>query len=197
MGFRAPTYRTIATNVVLAVLLACGVAAQARADTLDGALEVRSAYINVDEGVFKLSAKIDYPVNDDIRTALKDGITLTFNLDLVVSRERRYWVDDDVAEYSLRREMTYHTVSDRYVIREPRSGEQQSYASVDEALQALGNVDAWPILVQPQLVPGGRYRVAVRAGVRRGRLSDTLRVLLFWTDDWHRESEWYSWSLPR
>ena len=38
---------------------------------------------------------------------------------------------------------------------------------------------------------------AFRAGVRRGRLSDTLRVLLFWTDDWHRESEWFSWSLQR
>ena len=25
----------------------------------------------------------------------------------------------------------------------------------------------------------------------------TVSVLLFWTDDWHRESEWFSWSLQR
>ena len=45
--------------------------------------------------------------------------------------------------------------------------------------------------------PTAQYRVSLRAGVRRGRLPDTLRVLLFWTDDWHRESEWFSWSLQR
>jgi hypothetical protein len=22
-----------------------------------------------------------------------------------------------------------------------------------------------------------------------------LRVLMFWTDDWHRVSEWYTWPL--
>jgi hypothetical protein len=37
----------------------------------------------------------------------------------------------------------------------------------------------------------------VRASVRRGRLTDALRALMFWSDDWQRESEWYSWSLPR
>jgi hypothetical protein len=24
-----------------------------------------------------------------------------------------------------------------------------------------------------------------------------LRVLMFWTDDWHRVSEWYTWPLLR
>ena len=64
-------------------------------------------------------------------------------------------------------------------------------------LDALGTVDAWPFLLSPQLSGNRQYRVALRAGVRRGRLSDTMRVLMFWTDDWHRESEWFSWSLQR
>jgi len=58
-------------------------------------------------------------------------------------------------------------------------------------------VDAWPILVASQISPNREYRVSLRAGVRRGQLADTLRVLLFWTDDWHQESEWFSWSLQR
>jgi hypothetical protein len=28
-------------------------------------------------------------------------------------------------------------------------------------------------------------------------LTDALRVLMFWSDDWQRQSEWYAWSLPR
>jgi hypothetical protein len=171
----------------------------ARADPLDGVLEVRSAYVAIDQGVFQLFARVAYPVNDDIRAALKDGLMLTFDLDVIVSRERRFWVDETVAEYTLKRELIYHAVSDRYVTRDldARSSDQHSYATLEEALEALGTVEAWPFLVSPQLSMNRQYRVSLRAGVRRGRLPDTLRVLLFWTDDWHRESEWFSWSLQR
>jgi hypothetical protein len=186
--------------LLVGVLLAVGVAPGARADALDGVLEVRSAYVNIDQGVFQLYARVQYPVNDDIRAALKDGLKLTFELDTVVSRERRFWMDADVFNYTLKRELMYHAVSDRYVTRELDSrspNPQHSYVTLEEALEALGTVDAFPILVSSQLAPNREYRVSLRAGVRRGQLADTLRVLLFWTDDWHRESEWFSWSLQR
>jgi hypothetical protein len=181
---------------VLAGFVAFAVPA-ARADALDGALDVRSAYINVDRGVYQLFAKVIYPDNEAIRTALRDGVTLAFDIEVVVARERRYWFDGDVAQFTLRRELSYHTVTDRFLVRDAPDGEQQSYATLETALDALGSVEGWPILVQPQLVSRGRYRISVRAGVRRGRLADAMRMLLFWSDDWHRESEWYSWSLPQ
>jgi hypothetical protein len=185
-------------TLLAAALCAFG-AGRVHADVLDGVLEVRSAYVNVEEGVFQLFARVTYPVNDDIRAALKDGLMLSFDLDVVVSRERRFWVDETVAEYTLRRELLYHAVSDRYVTRdvEPDGADQHSYATLEEALEALGTVEAWPFLLSPQVAGNRDYRVSLRAGVRRGRLPDSLRVLLFWTDDWHRESEWFSWSLQR
>ena len=185
---------------LLLALAALVGAVPARADALDGLLEVSSAYAVPENGVYQLFARVAYPVNDDIRAALKDGLTLTFDLDVVVSRERRFWMDEGVAEYTLRRELSYHAISDRYVARDMdarNGGEQHTYATLEEALQALGTVDAWPFLLSPQLTANRQYRVSLRAGVRRGRLPDTLRVLLFWTDDWHRESEWFSWSLQR
>ncbi len=183
----------------LAVALVSFGAGAVRAEGLDGLLEVRSAYVNIEQGVFQLFAKIAYPVNDDIRAALKDGLMLSFDLDVVVSRERRFWMDETVAEYTLKRELLYHAVSDRYVTRDvdPGNTEQHNFATLEEALEALGTVEAWPFLVSPQLSVNRDYRVALRAGVRRGHLPDSLRVLLFWTDDWHRESEWFSWSLQR
>jgi hypothetical protein len=183
--------------VLLAVLLAGTWQAAASADALEGVLDVRSAYVDVDRGVYQLFAKVIYPDNDRIRASLRDGTTLAFDLDVVVSRERRYWFDGDVAKFTLRRELWYHTVSDRFVMRDVPDGEQKTFATLEAALEALGSVEGWPVLVQPQLVSKGKYRVSVRAGMRRGRLSDTLRTILFWTDDWHRESEWYSWSLPQ
>ncbi len=178
--------------VLLLGAAACGFAL---ADALDGVLEVRSAYVDVDKGVFLLHARVEYPMNPGIRDALRDGVTLTFDLDTRVERERKFWFNAAIVDLTLRRELAYHAVSDRYVVRDVRSGEQVSFPTLEEALAFLGKVDGWPILVEPQL-GGGSYVVSVRAGVRRGQLPSSLRVLLFWTNDWHRESEWYSWSLP-
>jgi len=188
-----PLMRRLFVALFSATLL--GLAVSAHADALDGVLEVRSAYVNVDNGVFLLHARIEYPNNPEIRDALRDGITLSFDLDTRVERKRRYWLDAEIVALTLRRELSYHAVSERYIVRDVRSGDQQSYATIEEALKQLGTVDGWPILVEPQL-DGGMYEVSVRAGVRRGRLPSSLRALMFWTDDWHRTSEWYSWSLP-
>jgi len=187
-------------HIIPAALLACfGVATSAFGNALDGVLAVSSAYVNVDNGVFKLHARVEYPENEDIRAALGDGVTLMFDLEANVARERRYWWDAGVVASSLRRELSYHAVSNRYVVRDSGTGigsRQDSYATLHEALVAIGTVDDWPLLVEPQISPDARYRVSVRASVRRGRLPDTLRALMFWSDSWHRTSEWYSWSLP-
>ena len=184
-------------STLLAAACAIGLAVWSLsiADALDGVLEVRSAYVNIEKGVFLLHARVEYPVSPTIRNALRDGVSLTFDLDARVDRERHYWFNANVVDVTLRRELTYHAVSDRYLVRDTRTRDQESFSTLDEALDYLGKVDAWPILVEPQL-DGGSYTISVRAGMRRGHLPASLRAILFWTDDWARVSEWYTWSLP-
>jgi hypothetical protein len=165
------------------------------ADALDGVLQVRSAFVDLDHSVFQLHARIDYPMTPAISDALRDGVDLLFDVDARVERARRFWFDSTVVDLTLRRELAYHTVADRYVVRDPDSGDQQTFATLDAALQYLGSVDGWPILVAPQLETGAQYQISVRAGIHRGHLSSSLRALLFWTDDWSRVSSWYKWSL--
>ncbi|HUN72257.1 MAG TPA: DUF4390 domain-containing protein [Steroidobacteraceae bacterium] len=167
----------------------------ALADALDGVLQVSSAYVNFDGGVIQLYARVQYPLNPAIQKALQDGVTLTFDLEAKVDRVRHLWFDANVVDLTLQRELAYHVVTDRFVVRDVRSGDEKSFETLKEALAYLGKVDGWPILVEPQL-DGGRYIISVRAGVRRGKLPASLRALLFWTDDWQRVSKWYSWSLP-
>ena len=182
---------------LLTILCAIGLmlGGYASGNALEGVLEVRSAYVNIDKGVFLLYARVEYPESPAIRDALRDGITLTFDLEARVDRDRRFWFNASIVDLTLRRELTYHAVSDRYVVRDVRSGDQDNFATLDEALGSIGRVDGWPILVEPQL-DGGNYTISVRAGVRRGQLPASLRALMFWTDDWARQSEWYTWSLP-
>jgi hypothetical protein len=174
----------------------------AAADVLEGALSVDSAFVNRVNGVYQLHARVQYPLSDDTRTALRDGVSLSYSLEVEIARQRRYWLDAGVTSIVLRRDLAWHAVSERYVVREVGRADgngngQQAFSTLEEALAHLGTIDGWPIVVAPQLRAGGEYAVSVRASVRRGRMPDALRVLLFWTDDWQRESEWYTWSLPR
>jgi hypothetical protein len=88
-------------------------------------------------------------------------------------------------------------VSQRFILRDVDRGEQESYVALDEALVAAGVVSGWPVVVEPQLDADATYEIRVRAGIRRGRLPDALRALIFWSDGWNRSSKWYSWILPR
>jgi hypothetical protein len=165
------------------------------AGPLSGALEIRSAFVVVDHGVLLLSAHIQYPSSDLIRSALQEGVTLEFDLDISINRHRRLWFNATELETTLRRELSYHAVTNRYVVRDEAGTEQESFPTLDAALDKLDRVEDLPILVQSQLHDVGPWEAAVRAGMRRGHMPAALRALVFWTDDWHRTSDWYTWIL--
>ncbi|MCS6948763.1 MAG: DUF4390 domain-containing protein [Steroidobacteraceae bacterium] len=171
--------------------------ALAVADALDGRFEVRSAFVNLHDDVYHLSADVQYPSNQQMRVALADGVSLTFDLQVRIARERRYWFDNTLFHLTQRRRLEYHSVSDHYIVRDESNGTQRSFASFEAAIADLGKVESWPILTRAQLGRAAAYRIAVRASVQRGRLNDALRTIFFWTNDWQRTSEWYEWSLPR
>jgi Domain of unknown function (DUF4390) len=188
------TIRRLSVALVLLVALSAPYRVRG-AGPLAGDFQIRSAFVVVDHGVLQLSAHIEYPINDRIRSALRDGVTLAFDLDVIISRHRRLWFDATVLETTLRRELTYHAVTDRYVLRDVAGVEQESFPTLEAALEKLGRVEDLPILVESQLHGEAPWEIAVRAGVRRGRMPDALRALVFWTDDWHRTTDWYTWML--
>src|SRR5256885_9250045 len=86
----------------------------AHGDALDGLLEVRSAYVNLDRGVFLLHARIDYPMSPAIRRALRDGLTLTFELEVRVDRERRFRPSRNTAQLPPRPRLARHAARPRH-----------------------------------------------------------------------------------
>jgi hypothetical protein len=76
-------------------------------------------------------------------------------------------------------------------------GEQEFYVTLEQALQTIGAVSAFPVVTEPQLAPDAGYQISVRASMRRGSMPDALRTLIWWSDSWHRSTDWYTWSLPR
>jgi hypothetical protein len=189
------TYLVLRQLWLVIALLAGGLAHAGGA--LDGEFEVLTANATLREGVVELNAQVRYPLNDSIRAALQDGVTLTFDLEIGVSRPRHYWFDASELSLNLRHELSYHVISQRYVLRDAGGVEEASFPTLEAALEQLGQIQDLPIIVAAQLHGEGPWTLGVRAGVRRGRMPDALRALVFWSDDWHRTSDWYTWTLER
>jgi hypothetical protein len=156
--------------------------------------EIRSAYVERSEGVYQLNATIDFDLPEGARAAVRDGVPLTLHLEIVVRRQRSYWLDETVATLDQNYELLFHALSERYLVRNLNSGEQASYPTLDTALDALRVISNLPILDVPLVRPDSRHEISVRAALDVRTMPDTLRFILFWADDWRQRSEWYTWS---
>jgi hypothetical protein len=165
------------------------------ADGLEGRFEVRSADLQLKDGVYHLNAHVDLPVSDAVRRGLAEGVPLTLELDLDIERLRQLLPNSRVAELTQRYHLQYNAVSARYILRNDNSGQQESLSTIDAAIEQLSEVRSLPVLDKALISSDRRYEANVRAKVDYGSVPFTLRVVMFWVNDWHRESDWYTWTL--
>src|SRR5450755_396741 len=179
-------------GIVCALLATAALAAvlvqPLRADGLEGRFEVRSADLELKDGVYHLNARLDLPISDAVRRGLTEGVPLSLELDLGIKRVRQLLPNSSVAELTQHYHLQYNAVSARYILRNDNSGQQQSLGTVDAALELLSEVRGLPVLDRALLSPDRRYEASVRAKIDYGSVPFSLRMLMFWVNEWHRES---------
>ena len=185
--------------VLLAVLVANASYAQDEEirETREGYFEIRSAQSQLIDGVHMLDARMQLVLSGEALEALSSGFTLTIELQLELIRVRRWYLDDVEAELATRYELNYHPLSQRYIVRNLNSGEQDSFATLYSALNNLGRVQRLPLIDDTLLEPDSDYRVRARALLQTRQYSAPIRMIFFWRGQWQLESEWFEWMLVR
>jgi hypothetical protein len=162
-----------------------------------GYFDVRSASLTLVEGVHELDARLQLVLSADALKALNSGVTLTIELSLEVIRKKRFLPDDLEATLTTRYELQYLPLSQRYIVRNTNSGDQDSFATLYSALNNLGRIQALPVIDDEILDADAKYRIRLRALLSTRQYSAPLRFLFFWRDEWDLKSEWYEWRLER
>jgi len=155
-----------------------------------GYFEVRSATTSMVGGVHTLDARLQLVLSSEALEALSSGVPLTIELQLELIRVRRFVWDDAAAELALRYELEYRPLSQRYIVRNRNSGDQDSFATLYSALNNLGRVQGLPIIDDALLEADKKYRVRLRAMLNTQQYPAPLRLLFFWRDQWQLKSEW-------
>jgi hypothetical protein len=194
---RVPCPQRQGRSVFRAAWLLCFLATFAAPAFADTRLEVMGASVALDEGVYELDARLDLAIPEEGRRAIDAGLTLELDYHIEISRVRRYLPDAEVASLQQSYELSYHALSQRYLLRNLNTGEQQDFGTLQASLDRLAEVRGLPLIDSSLLEPGSTYEFRVRAELNLRTAPDTLGWLLFWTDDWSATSEWYAWTLRR
>jgi hypothetical protein len=181
--------------LLTAALLVVALVQPSRAEGLEGRFEARSADLELTDGVYHLNARLDLPISDAVRRGLIEGVPLSLELDLVIKRVRQLLPNSSVAELTQRYHLQYNAVSARYILRNDNSGQQESLGTIDEAIEHLSEVHSLPALDKALIARDRRYEAKVRAKIDFGSVPFTMRLLMFWVSDWHRECDWYAWTF--
>jgi hypothetical protein len=191
----ARTPRRLLTIVAILAALSWLTAMGQGQPVREGYFDVRSASTTLVEDVLHLEARLQLVLSDEALAALESGVPLTIELKLEFIRERRFMPDATDAELTLSYELEYRPLSQRYIVRNLNSGNQDSFATLYSALNNLGRIQDLPVLDVSILDDEADYRMRMRALLSTQQYPAPLRLLFFWRDQWQLTSEWFEWSL--
>lgn len=160
----------------------------------DGRFEIVDVNYRVEDGKWLTDLRAELKLSDQALEALNNSIALTLQYQFEITRVRRLWPDEVIARPRINIELRYLSLSQRYLIHNLDTGEQNSYATLFSALRQIGQVRDFALIEANKVTTNGRYRFAARVVLNRENLPGPLQMLAFWRGDFSLESRWSRWT---
>lgn len=164
---------------------------------------LRKAEIRMSDEGYQLTANFDIKLNPIVEDALTHGITINFLSEFTLTKSRWYWLNEVASKTELNTKLTYSALTRQYRIK--RGTLFQSFARLEDALQALGNQSSNPIspellnknsgYIVSLLTSNSDYTAYARMRLDVSQLPKPLQVNALTTEEWKMDSDGYSWKL--
>jgi hypothetical protein len=169
---------------VVATWLAALVISPAYADDI----EVRDAQLHATEEGLVLDADFDFELSPRLSDVVANGVPLYFRVDFELTRRRWYWFDESAASKRLQLRLSYHPLSRQY--RLSTGLLQQSFATLDEALNVLKRIRNWLVVDRTVTFDEADYDAAVRMRLDTTLLPKPFQLSALTSRDLQLDSPW-------
>ena len=176
------------------MVLALAGAAVAQPDD-EGHFEVRSASVELTDGIYYADADIDLRLSSEASELLHTWQPLTITVEVEFLNRLRLWWDTTEFQVRRRSQLSFRPVTDRYVVYNIDTNVTEAFITLSAALDFIGRVDGLAVVDESDLDEDRRYEVRVRAVLDKDDLPGPLRLIAFWRRDWSIASEWLQWRL--
>lgn len=171
-----------------ATLMACGEAAEM------GEIKVTRASVDTAGAGSRLRASIRYDFSESVLDALHHGVPLTVEWDLELRHHRDWFWDGTRRRIQQAATLSFHSLSERYVVTYDLTEQAQVFPSLMSALQALGTVDE-PVFLDLQPDADQKLYLRLRSRLDLASLPPPLQLPALMSSDWRTRSTWYQWPL--
>ena len=153
---------------------------------------VRGGVFATDEG-YALTAEFAIDLGQRIEETITHGVPLYFNLELDVTRPRRYWVDEHILGYALTYRISYNALTRQY--RLSTGTLHRSFESLADVLRAMGRIAALPVADKTTFKSGETYRAELRLALDNSQLPKPFQLDAVASRDWHVDAKVLKWQM--
>lgn len=147
------------------------------------------------DGLYLVDISIALELDEKIISALRHGVSLSFDVDVQIRRQRKWLWDKLVEEARLQYELKHHPLTDDYLITNTGDDNREQFQTLDEALRYLGSISNFPATVARKITRDESYIGLVRAELNIEELPPPLQPISYISSDWHLKSQWYEWII--
>ena len=118
------------------------------------------------DGRLLVTFRLSDAFNEDIRTAIHSGLTITFVYDIELRRGTSLWLDRTIAEATVMATVRYDNLTRRYYVTRREDGRLERADTVDRedvARDWLTSFDKLPLFNSDILERNGEYYLRIRA----------------------------------
>lgn len=159
---------------------------------LAAGITVEHAELAPAEEAYLLHADFIIDLNTEVEEAINKGVALNFLIEFALMEPHRYWFDEEVTSTSRTIRLSYHALSRQYLIN--IGSHQATFSTLQEAVQALGRLQDWPVVEKSLLKKGTPYYAMLRMRLDHGSLPKPLQVSAIGSEKWDLISERYRWA---
>jgi hypothetical protein len=189
--------RTAIAALSTAALLAWLPAARAAPDRID-VLRV-GIEPSSDGEAWLLSADFEVALTPQLEDAVNRGVPLYFLVEFELLRSRWYWLDERTAVATHTHRLSYHALTRQY--RVLLNGVPHSFASLPDAIDAMGQLRGWRVMPRDRTRPGTAYEGWLRLRLDTNQLPKPFQITALTNRDWNPQSEWkrfpFTAEIPR
>lgn len=157
--------------------------------------KVEHADTHLSNGVYLLNYSFQLSLPDKPQEALNNGLSLYFQTNIRVWRQRKWWINEDIVAFPLNFRLRYDGLTERYLVERDGTGETNSFRSLKAALWDLGSLKDYTLVSAEQVGKSGRYKASVQISLDISQLPAPLRPQAYISNDWQISSELYRWNL--
>jgi hypothetical protein len=156
-------------------------------------IRIKSVNVAAVEQNYVISVDTEIALNATLEQALEKGIVLYFVTKFSLVDSRWFWLNDEVARGKLRVGLRYYALTRQYHLNYPSFS--QSFNTLKEALQVLGQLREYPLTVKFELKQDVDYIASLRIWLDLTRMPKPFQVEALGSSQWNLSSDRLEWRM--